>query len=116
MTAAQSNVGEAFELRVGEASTVSDAGVRIEFERVIEDSRCPVGVTCIWEGDATVRLRVVGVGADVSVDLHTHPNFAQERTAGNYRVRLGKLAPQPRAERPVNSKEYVATLVVTKDP
>ena len=46
--------GEPFVLAQGEAVEV--AGHALRFLDVVEDSRCPEGVTCVWEGRAKVRL------------------------------------------------------------
>ena len=43
---------------VGEAGNL--AGVAVRFDEVVEDSRCPEGVTCVWEGRAKARLDVAG--------------------------------------------------------
>lgn len=38
------------------------ANTEITFEAVLEDSRCPKNVTCIWAGQAKVRVRVQAKG------------------------------------------------------
>jgi len=32
--------------------------IKVEFLEVLEDSRCPKGTTCVWEGQARVKLRI----------------------------------------------------------
>lgn len=39
-------------------ATVTDAKLRICYEALIEDSRCPPTFQCIWAGRAVVRLSV----------------------------------------------------------
>ncbi len=34
---------------------------------VTEDSRCPVGVTCVWGGRVVLRVRVTGMGGDQTI-------------------------------------------------
>jgi len=41
---------------LAEGESVDVAGRTLRFVDVIEDSRCPAGVTCVWEGRAKVRL------------------------------------------------------------
>ena len=36
----------------------------IEFLEVLEDSRCPKDVVCVWEGQARVKVRISGEGID----------------------------------------------------
>ena len=52
---AQINTSEHVEARIGESA--SALGVTILPQEVLEDSRCPVDVQCIWAG--TVRLRAL---------------------------------------------------------
>lgn len=93
-------------LGVGETHT-SPEGPRITFVRVAEDSRCPTGVTCIWEGDALVELEIRGEdGGAETVTLHANPQFAQEATAHGLRVRLERLVPHPTADAPVAPDAY----------
>ena len=45
-----------FTMAVNDIVVVGDTPVLIFFDRVDGDSRCPTGVTCVWEGNAAVRL------------------------------------------------------------
>lgn len=38
-------------------------------DRVIEDSRCPVGVTCVWAGRVVLRATVSGGSWSKPMDL-----------------------------------------------
>lgn len=49
-----SATGEPFVLAQGESVEVVKHA--LQFLDVVEDSRCPEGVTCVWEGRAKVRL------------------------------------------------------------
>lgn len=51
-------------IRVELGTAVNIDGVRIEFTEVIEDSRCPANVTCVWEGRARVRVLVTEPGSE----------------------------------------------------
>lgn len=42
------------------------AGHTIVFREVVEDSRCPRGVDCVWEGRVVVTLEVDGEGVTLS--------------------------------------------------
>lgn len=49
---------EPFELAIGDAVRVGAHTVR--FLDVLEDSRCPANVTCVWQGRAVVRVQIDG--------------------------------------------------------
>ena len=84
----------------------------IEFTDVLADSRCPVNVTCIHAGEATIELRLT-LGDDTqTVTLKT----MKETTAAahGYEVTLVDLRPQPTADSPIREDRYVAELRVTR--
>lgn len=101
------------ELAVGMSAPVEGTGVTVTFVRVHDDSRCPVGVTCIWEGDAVVELRVAPASnAAETLRLHTNDRFAREGRAHGVTVLLERLAPLPTADGPVEADAYRAALRV----
>lgn len=44
------------ELKTGEQAAIGN--VTIKFKKVLSDSRCPRGVTCIWAGEAKVLVAI----------------------------------------------------------
>lgn len=105
--------GQEFDLRVGGAVTVTDARLTLTLERVT-DSRCPVSVTCISEGDAVVRVALVARdGARTSVELHTSGSGRQDTTFQGHRIHLVRLAPPKPDVAGLPADRYITTLVVT---
>lgn len=49
-------------VKVPQGETIVLKGVSIKFMEVLEDSRCPEGVTCIWAGRARVKVSVISDG------------------------------------------------------
>lgn len=93
------------------------ADLRLSFERVAADSRCPIDVQCVWEGDAVVAVAVSVQGrGDCALELHTAGAFEQEQACVPYRIRLVRVLPAPvAAASPIPSVAYRATLVVSSD-
>jgi hypothetical protein len=109
-------LGESFELRVRQSATFSLAGreFKVRFDRVIEDSRCPVDVTCVWEGDAVARFELIDDAGSASLDLHTNGRFEQEREHRGIRLRLVRLSPVPRSDKAPRQEDYVATVIADR--
>ena len=104
-------LGQKFDLRAG-SSAVLDGGLKVTFERVPADSRCPMDALCIRAGDATVALAISRDGADaVARELRTD-SAASETSYSGYSIKLVALAPYPRSDRPILPEDYVATLTV----
>jgi hypothetical protein len=111
---AQSNT-ETHQIEAGSTLTLTGSGITVTFVAVREDSRCPTGVQCIWEGDAAVGFRVArGTAEAVLLELHTSDRFARESQAHGVTIRLERLDPHPSADQPVAPNAYVATLAVTR--
>src|SRR5688500_9815148 len=110
-------VNEEFTLAPGQTATVNDAKISLTFERVTDDSRCPVDVTCIWEGDAVVHVQVKTDTDEVTRELHTQGGEPRTRKApaGQYVITLVKLEPAPRSTAPIDPAAYRATLVVGRE-
>ena len=105
-------LGQEFQLKVGRSATVAGEGLTISFEGVPEDSRCPVGVQCIWAGNAVVNLVASKDGKAAGIQLNTtlEPHSA---TYLDYTITLVSLAPEA-TQAGVPQNKYVATLLVTK--
>lgn len=59
-----------FGLAFGESASLADAGLTLTFERIVEDSRCPADVMCVWSGMVVIGLRVAPAGEpEQSVEL-----------------------------------------------
>jgi hypothetical protein len=106
-------LGREFTLQVGETARIEGTSLRIAVTKVAEDSRCPVDVQCVWEGDAAVSV-VITDSAARSYELHTSGRYAREVTDGAYQVSLVRLDPAPRSSVPLSPGDYRATLRVEK--
>ncbi len=109
------SLAERFTLAPGQAAEVEGTGVRVTFQGVNADSRCPADVTCVWEGDAVVVVSVRSAAAEaVRHELHTAGRYPSELEAGDYRLRLVDLAPALRATASPAPGDYRATLLVSR--
>lgn len=106
-------VGQAFDLAVSKTQAVN-GGLRVTFLRVSDDSRCPTDVVCVWAGDAALQVRVEASRSEpITGVLHTSKPDEPILAAG-FELRVRGLRPAPVSTRPIDPKDYVATLVVTE--
>ncbi len=104
-----------FSLRAGQEVTLRGERLRIKFEAVEEDSRCPANVTCVWAGNAAVRLAFSTSHRDrKSLTLNTGKSatLVGERQYRGYKVRLLGLSPYPQSDQKIGARDYVVTLLV----
>lgn len=99
----------------GESQRLADTDLTVFFETVVEDSRCPRGVNCVWAGDAAVRIRIDAPGAPPATHtLHTNEGSQREIAHGDLRIQLASLAPEPTPDGPPRPDDYRATLLIRR--
>lgn len=99
-------------LAQGEVVDIAAAEIRIRFQGVLGDSRCPADVVCIQGGDAIVRIDVISGAATSTHDLHT--GDMKPVRHGDLTIALENLSPYPFSSRTIAPGEYRATLWVTR--
>jgi hypothetical protein len=106
-------LGQPFDLKAGTSAVLAD-GLRLTFDRVRADSRCPLDALCIQAGEAIVVLTLSqSAAAQVEQELRTTPAFS-EATYLSYVIKLMALAPYPRSTQQIRPEDYVATLTVDR--
>lgn len=101
-----------FTLAPGEAARIEDTNIGVRFTGVRDDSRCPVDVNCIQAGTAVVRITVVDASTQRDYELRTDGRSSVRHD--DLTIALVSLAPQPRSSRVIESRDYRATLRVTR--
>ena len=103
--------GYTVEIQIGEEKKVGD--LLIAFEGIAEDSRCPEGVVCVWQGNARAHFSAANSrGERAEFDLNTGLQPRAHRFGG-YTIKLEKLVPYPHINRETPIDEYVATVSVS---
>jgi hypothetical protein len=106
--------GQEFKLKVGQEMKVKEAGIKVSLNGVVEDSRCPTGVQCIWAGNGKVSVRLSKDKIEpVSLELNTSAG-PKSSTYQGYEVRLVSLDPYPKNGSTISKDAYVVTLMVGK--
>lgn len=102
--------GAAFALRPGQVAVLAGTGLRVGFEGVSADSRCPQGEMCVSAGDATVQVWVLEPGKlRQHRALHTATGRPSQLPAGDHNLHLLDLQPAPVSGRAIAPDAYVAT-------
>ncbi|MCS6936439.1 MAG: hypothetical protein NZ610_04320 [Candidatus Bipolaricaulota bacterium] len=103
---------EPFWVRVEHSVQIERLSVR--FVRVIEDSRCPIDVVCVWEGNAQVELELQTQSASPAQMTLNSMLAPTELEYAGYRVRYLDLEPRPCTRCRLNPKEYRLKLIVSR--
>ena len=108
-------LGNSFNLRYGERSILAGEDLVLTFVQVLEESRCPVGVQCIWEGNARVGVNVEKPPSrSATLELNTSRRYDTEATYQGYRVQLLQVVPYPRHGHTLQAADYCANLKIVR--
>jgi len=104
---------------LGETITIDNH--HIEFMKVLEDSRCPKEVTCIWEGRAKVQVTVWKNEEDALIKELIFGQIKQGEskeltlfTSEENMVKGYALNPYPSSEISSDEREYVLLIIEEK--
>ena len=108
-------LSQQFKLKVGQEVLVKEAGFKLSLNAVVEDSRCPAGVNCVWAGNGKVSLKLSRAkGETASLELNTSA-WPKSGTYRGYEVKLVSLDPYPQKGSTISKDAYVVTLMVCKN-
>jgi len=101
------------QFRLQEEYSFPDQNLKISVEQV-DDSRCPIGVICVWEGEATVYLYV---RMEEVHDLVLSTVRQPKDTIQNFEIELMDVSPYPHISQEIKQEDYRVTLKVRRlDP
>jgi len=100
-------------VKVGTSSIEKRSKIKVEFLEMMEDSRCPVDTTCIWAGNAQIKVRVSKNGRSKTMELNSAAKNSDNTFAG-YEFKLAALTPVPRSNIRIDRNGYVATISMAK--
>jgi hypothetical protein len=112
---AEVRLNDSFELGIGQSASVAGEGLKVTFESVAEDSRCPRGATCVWEGQANCIVKASHRDGEEKL-LMTEPGLTEGREEISFRqYKIGfHLTPYPEVGKQIGKEEYRLQLKITK--
>jgi len=107
-------LGREFELKINQEAMVEGESLAIAFLSALEDGRCPEDVTCVWSGNAKIKVRLSKQKQrPAAVELNTDVR-PKSSSYLDYEIRLIALRPSRKKDKDVQPDEYIATLIITK--
>ena len=86
-------------LKEGENKFLKEYEMNVTFKRMVEDSRCPKDVQCIWAGNAIAEVELMGIYTrPVTVQLSTsndaNKGYANSEKFNGYKITLEDVTPE----------------------
>jgi len=113
----RARLGEEFSLSVGQSVVIAGEDLGIKFVEVSEDSRCPKGATCVWEGRVAALVEISADGSSQQLEL-TEPGLTDapaRETFKEYEITY-KVEPYPEVGKEISADEYRLLITVRLAP
>ena len=107
-------LNEVIPIKQGQVLENQAAKITLLMDSVINDSRCPSDVDCVWAGSAQVRFTFSKGDASLKFTLNSDISPV-DSLVFDYRIELIELSPGPVSGKPIRQGEYSAKIKVTKD-
>ena len=97
---------------INKKTTIPNSKISLEFKEIVEDSRCPVDVTCVWEGIAIVNIDATNGNQKTNFQVSNQnledKNITRSVTVSGYKITWQQLKPQPggKEETPFVTLQY----------
>ncbi len=111
----KANLGQEFSLSIGQTASIQGEDLRLKFLEVVNDSRCPSDVTCVWQGQASSLIEITYLESVQKVTL-VRPGLTEEPSRidfNDYLIQFN-LTPYPEVRKEIKKSDYRLQLVVTK--
>ncbi|HMK17056.1 MAG TPA: hypothetical protein VK492_02555 [Chitinophagaceae bacterium] len=101
-----------------EDGSVSGDDLKLCFEAVVSDSRCPANAVCIWQGAATATFSFTKNSKTHRFNLSTikmQPNYTKDTVIAGYKIEFINLSPYPgTVTDPIPDSQRKAEVNITK--
>jgi hypothetical protein len=107
-------INDTVNIYLGDTLSNADQNIWITFDSLLQDSRCPVNVNCIWQGNAEVSIRFSNNRYIQQVRLNTFPDFQRQKAVFGYTISLIDVLPYPHTDSLYVEDDYSVKLTVKK--
>ena len=107
-------LNDTIEIANSETKYNFENNLALRMDSVLNDSRCPLNVQCVWEGNAEVRflLTVDSIQTDFVLNTHGGNSFNSDTVIGGYSIKLLDLSPYPEDPGEILQVEYYSEVMV----
>lgn len=94
---------------VGLGKTIYINGVKITFNKIIQDSRCPINAICVWVGNVTANVTLQSNTDKETIEISSDKGAV---AFDSYQITLEKISPSSKADTEIKPEDYILTFKV----
>jgi len=96
-------------LKIGERKEFAE--IAITLIKILDDSRCPTNLSCVWNGELAVEIMFESENNSKNVNLTTDPSGGlhsanHDCIIGNYNIKIVNVDPQKMADKKIKESDY----------
>lgn len=111
------NLNTEFQLKINQVAFLKSENIKIKFLNILEDSRCPSGVQCVWQGQARVQINIEkdnnNLGDFILTSLAGKENISIKDFDG-YTIQLLEVMPHPKYNEKAETDKTIRLIVEKK--
>jgi len=110
------NLDQEFSIEVNDIFWLKqDSSLSFSFIGVVEDSRCPITVQCIWEGQFTGQFKCSGcLDSLFELTLRADQEHANSYEDEWYKLTLVDVLPYPHTTGIIELEDYQLTMIISE--
>ncbi len=111
----KTGLGQEFNLSIGQSAQIEGENLQVRFGEVLEDSRCPTGATCIWEGRVSLAVEIKDNGSPYKMVL-IQSGMNDQYTSETYKAYqlTFKVNPYPELGTEIATDDYRLLLMISE--
>lgn len=108
-------LGQEFEAAYQQAVILASEKLSFVFQSLVQDSRCPSDVTCIWAGNVTIKVQLTQNGTELgTAELTLGATPESTAKIGNYQLTLLEVTPYPKSTESRSPADYRVKMRIDK--
>lgn len=108
-----SQTPEYLTVKSGKQGIAKKSKLKIKFISLVEDSRCPEGVNCVWEGNAKIKVLISNGKTSKEFEMNTSLGPKGDSFSG-WAIYLEELSPVPKSGSNIDPLTYKAKFKVIR--
>jgi predicted deacylase len=97
------------EMVLGVGRTKQFGNLKITLDSIVQDSRCPVDVTCVWAGLVEAKIKITNGSKSETVKISS---VQEPYLFEGFKISIISVAPFPESGKPIASGEYLVTFKI----
>jgi hypothetical protein len=106
-------VDQSFNISLNQPAQNADGSVQLSLTNLLEDSRCPAGVECVWAGQVRVEIEVIVDDVTSGTTLTYQSGQSISVDVGDFQISLTDVSPEPEPDNSLDAQDYRFSLTVS---